>query len=455
MKLKFDSNLEFQHDAIRSVTDVFEGLPKNCSGFITNFGKLDEDVDMHAQDIISIGNNYIIPGERLLASLQQIQSRNRIPKSKNLQSGNVYSFPNFSVEMETGTGKTYVYLRTIFELNKLYGYSKFIIVVPSVAIREGVTSSIKLMKEHFKGLYNNVSFDDFVYNSKDLSRVRTFAVNNEIQIMVINIQAFQKDAGEDIDYDKISDDELKKLSVIHRKHDKMSGKRPIEFIQSTKPIVIIDEPQSVDNTEKSQKAIKNLNPLFCLRYSATHANPYNLVYQLDPIRAYDMHLVKQIEVVDASDDQDYNQTLVRLDAIGYWPKTSKTPQAKVTIFENSPNGPQEISVKIRHGSDLSQHTNRGDYDNYLVININAEPGNEYIEFQNGIIVELFKESGGMNDERLKSQIRQTIEAHMAKEKKLKGKGIKVLSLFFIDHVKNYRTYDDSGNKQKRKNSFMV
>src|SRR4030066_151981 len=161
--------------------------------------------------------------------------------------------------METGTGKTYVYLRTIFELNKLYGFKKFIVVVPSVAIREGVTTSIKLMKEHFKGLYDNVAFDDFVYQSKDLSRVRQFAVNNEVQIMVINIQAFQKDAGESVDYATPTDEKKKRpINVIHQEQDKMSGRRPIEYVQATNPILIIDEPQSVDKTEKTQKEIRTL-----------------------------------------------------------------------------------------------------------------------------------------------------------------------------------------------------
>lgn len=447
MKLKFDSSLEYQIEAIKSVTDLFEGLPQQQGGFSYDLGKSDGSMFNE----LGIGNNLMLSNERLIANLHVVQSRNNVPKSRALTEKNsAYSFPNFSVEMETGTGKTYVYLRTIFELNKLYGFKKFIIVVPSVAIREGVTSSIKLMKSHFKGLYDNVAFDDFVYQSKDLSRVRQFALNNEVQIMIINIQAFQKDAGENVDYASLTDDQRKKLNIIHQEQDKMSGRRPIEYVQSTNPILIIDEPQSVDNTIKSQKAISNLKPLFALRYSATHTNPYNLLYQLDPIRAFDMRIVKQIEVVDASGGQDFNQTYVRLDDIGYWPKNAKTPQAKVTIFEDTQNGPREKQLKVKHGTDLSQQTNRPDYEGYLIININAEPGNEYVEFQNGTVVELAQESGGMNDERLKSQLRQTIEQHFAKEKKLKDKGIKVLTLFFIDHVKSYRHYDESGNRQKGK-----
>jgi type III restriction enzyme len=447
MKLKFDSNLEYQIEAIQSVTDLFEGLPQEQSELKIDFGGSDSTLFNE----LGIGNNLILSNDQLLKNLHAVQSLNHVPKSRALiEEGQSYKFPNFSVEMETGTGKTYVYLRTIFELNKLFGFKKFIIVVPSVAIREGVTSSIKIMKEHFKGLYDNVAFDDFVYQSKDLSRVRQFAVNNEVQIMVINIQAFQKDAGDDVDYAALTNEQRKRLNVIHQEQDKMSGRRPIEYVQITNPVLIIDEPQSVDNTPKSQKAISNLNPLFALRYSATHTNPYNLLYQLDPIRAYDMGIVKQIEVVDASGGQDFNKTIVRLDAVGYWPKTSKTPQAKITIFEDTPNGPREKQIKVKHGADLTQQTNRADYEGYLLTNINAEPGNEYIEFQNGKAVPLFHEVDGMGDERMKSQLRQTIEQHFGKEKKLRDKGIKVLSLFFIDHVKSYRQIDENGNRQQGK-----
>jgi len=449
MKFKFDSGLEYQLEAIKSVTDLFEGLPPQQGGLsIQITDTLASGMEFND---LGIGNSLFLSQDQLLHNLHKVQSRNHVPKSRNLIGPeSTYTFSNFSVEMETGTGKTYVYLRTIFELNKLYGFKKFIIVVPSVAIREGVTTSISLMREHFKGLYDNVAFDDFVYRSQDLSRVRQFAVNNEIQIMVINIQAFQKDVTESAE-DNVSQDKRKSRgNIINQEQDRMSGRKPIEFVQATNPIIIIDEPQSVDNTPKSQKAISNLNPLFALRYSATHIFPYNLLYQLDPIKAYDMRIVKQIEVVDASGGQDFNKTMVRLDAVGYWPATAKSPQAKVTIFEDAITGPKEKQIRIKAGTDLAQQTNRPDYEGYLVTNINAEPGNQYIEFQNGIVVQLAQESGGMNDARLKSQLKQTIEQHFAKEKKLRDRGIKVLSLFFIDHVKNYRIYDDEGFRQKGK-----
>lgn len=435
MKLKFDSTLTYQADAVRSVTDLFEGLPSALDDQAITISS--EEMLGGVYNELGVGNPPLLEEGQMLANLHTVQSRSNVPKSvKLIQAGGPYEFPNFSVEMETGTGKTYVYLRSIFELSKLYGFKKFIIVVPSVAIREGVTSSIRLMRDHFKGLFDNVAFDDFVYNSKDLSRVRQFARNNEVQIMVINIQAFAKDAE-------------KAGNVIHQERDAMSGRKPIDFIRATAPVVIIDEPQSVDNTPKAQKAIAGLNPSFCLRFSATHTNPFNVVYQLDPIRAYDLRLVKQIEVVDAEVAQDFNRTMVRIERIGY-PGKAKTPQAKATIFEDTPNGPREKSVTLKGGTDLAQQTNRPDYEGYQVTNINAEPGNEYVEFMNGVIVQPTQETGGLADERMRSQIRQTIEQHFAKEKKLQARGIKVLSLFFIDHVASYRSYDDEGRPQKGK-----
>ena len=263
MKLKFDSTLEYQMDAIRAVTDLFEGLPPKQSAFEVRFTDFFMGVE---QTDMGIANQLVMNPDQMLKNLHTVQERNIIPKSRFLMDkDDPYCFPNFSVEMETGTGKTYVYLRTIFELNRMYGFKKFIIVVPSVAIREGVLSSIHLMGGHFKGLYDNIPFDHFVYNSTDLSKVRQFAVSNEIQIMIINIQAFQKDAGDIEDYSKLTDDQRKKLNVIHQEQDRMSGRRPIEYVQATNPIVIIDEPQSVDNTVKAKRAIKTLNPLLCLR----------------------------------------------------------------------------------------------------------------------------------------------------------------------------------------------
>lgn len=446
MKLKFDSSLEYQLEAIQAVTDLFEGLPPKQSEFEISFTKQGGVLFNE----LGVGNQLLLEGDRLFKNLHIVQERNTVPKSRLLiEEGDTYLFPNFSVEMETGTGKTYVYLRTVFDLNRKYGFKKFIVVVPSVAIREGVLSSIELMREHFKGLYDNVPYDHFVYNSGDLSKVRQFATSNEIQIMIINIQAFQKDAGDIEDYSKLTDEQRKKLNIIHQEQDKMSGRRPIEYVQATNPIVIIDEPQSVDNTPKAKRAIKTLNPLFCLRYSATHINPYDLLYKLDPIRAYDMRLVKQIEVASIQSEKNFNTVFIRIDSIDY-AKNAKTPHAKATIFEDTKAGPKEKKITLKQGTDVSQQTNRPGYDGYIVTNICAQKGFENVEFANGKALKPTQEEGGTGDELLKAQIRQAVEQHFRKELMFKDKGIKVLSLFFIDKVANYRWYDDEGNPQKGK-----
>jgi len=436
LKLKFNPNLDYQLDAIESTLSVFEGL--STAG--EPYRKL------------GIANTLELDPDKLLDNLQRVQEQNFIEKSPHLfEAGDDYPFPNFSVEMETGTGKTYVYLRSIFELHKRLGLRKFIIVVPSVAIREGVLSSLAMMKEHFRSLYNNAPFDHYVYSAKDLSKVRQFATANTLQIMVINIQAFQRDAGDMDNYDNLTPEQIKKLSVIHREQDRMSGVKPIEFIQDVRPVLIIDEPQSVDNTAKARRAVNHLKPLFALRYSATHRNPYNVVYQLGPVKAYDMKLVKQISVASIQSQSNVNQTYLKLSQIGFSGK-AKTPSASVVIFEDTPNGTKEKTVKLKQGTDLSDHTNRSGYQGYVVDEIYAEPGAEYVRFANNVILEPQQEKDGIHDDVLKEQIRQTVEEHFKKERNLQKQGmnVKVLSLFFIDKVANYRYYDEHGNRQNGK-----
>ena len=329
VSFKFESGLDFQIEAIESVIDLFEGM--NPQADVRTIVHSETGVMGMVHNEIALGNALIPSTDAMLENLRKVQRRHNIPVSRSLiEEDSPYPFANFSIEMETGTGKTYVYLRTIFELHRRCGYRKFIIVVPSVAIREGVTSSIKAMTDHFREIYDSQPFSYFIYSSKDLSKVRQFATSSTIEIMVINIQAFQKDAGEDVDYASLSDEQRKKLNVIHQDADRMSGRRPIEFIQASNPVVIIDEPQSVDNTDNSRRAIRTLNPLFCLRYSATHITHYNLLYQLDPVKAYDMKLVKQIEVIDACGGHDFNSTFIRLDEV-FYPKNAKTPNMTIAV----------------------------------------------------------------------------------------------------------------------------
>ena len=269
--------------------------------------------------------------------------------------------------------------------------------------------------------------------------------------MIINIQAFQRDAGDVENYADLTPEELKKLSVIHREQDRMSGAKPIEFIQEVRPVLIIDEPQSVDTTAKARRAINHLKPLLALRYSATHKQPYNVVYQLGPVKAYDLKLVKQIAVASIQAQQNINATYLKLEQIGFAGK-AKTPSATVSIFENTANGTKEKKVKLKQGLDLADHTNRDGYEGYVVDEIYAEPGAEYVRFANNVVLEPEQEQGGIQDEVLKEQIRQTVEEHFKKERNLHKQGlpIKVLSLFFIDKVANYRYYDEGGSPQQGK-----
>jgi len=432
MKLKFDPSLQYQQDAIEAVVNVFNGQPFVQTGAMA-FQSL--QIGGLFQTELGMGNRLYLPDDAILKNVHAIQEANDIEKVAALQGR------EFSIEMETGTGKTYVYLRTIFELNKTYGFRKFIVVVPSIAIREGVLSSIDAMKEHFQTLYDKTPFDHFVYDSKRLGKVRQFATSNQIQIMVINIQSFQKDVA-DKDLSEMTEDELKKLNVINRENDRMSGRRPIEFIQAANPIVIIDEPQSVDTTEKSRRAIANLNPMVTLRYSATHRNPYNLLYKLDPIKAYDLRLVKRIEVASIRSDDNFNDAYVKL------LKTDNKNgiKAQVEIHKDGPSGPKAAKLWVKQGDDLYVKSGERDAyrDGYIVQNIDCAPGSEYIEFNQGRFLELGQEVGGLGDDIMKAQVHEAVEQHLKKERALKGKNIKVLSLFFIDRVANYRIYNEDG-----------
>jgi len=435
MKIKFDSKQQFQIDAVSAIVDLFDGQPLSKGDFEIAFET--DDMGYFStlfQTELGVGNNLLINDETILKNLHTIQDRNEVEKVPELQGY------NFSIEMETGTGKTYVYLRTIFELSQKYGFQKFIIVVPSIAIREGVLKNIEITEDHFKALYNNIEFEYFVYDARRINRLRHFATSNKIQIMIINIDAFRKNFT--------GTEEEIKSNVIYKENDKLSGRQPIEFISATNPIVIIDEPQSVDNTPKSQEAIKALNPLCTLRYSATHRNPYNLVYTLNPIKSYELRLVKQIVVASVLGSGAFNEAYVKLNETD----NTRGISAKVTIHVNTSEGPKEKKVKIKQGSDLYQLTNEREAyrDGYVVTEINTEPGNECIEFNNGTYLYLGQEQGGVKEDLMKVQIRNTIKRHLDKELRLKDKGVKVLSLFFIDKVANYRSYDEQGSPVKGK-----
>ncbi len=452
MKLQFDPNQTFQIEAVASVTDLFDGQPRGAPEFAVI--KVGDEGGLFAgqeRSELGLGNRLLLDGDRLRTNARRVQTRNDIEVSAEaapLEAWELFdsaanaarACAHFSVEMETGTGKTYVYLRTIFELSKRYGFQKFIIVVPSVAIREGVLKNIEITAEHFRALYNNLPFEHFVYDAKRVNRLRQFATGNTLQILVINIDAFRKNfTGTEAE---------QRSNVIYKESDKLSGRQPIEFVQAARPIVIIDEPQSVDSTDRAQEAIKALNPLCTLRYSATHRNPYNLVYRLDPVRAFELRLVKQIVVASAVGQGGANDAFVRVEAIDYKP----TIKAKLRIHVQMADGPKEKAVTVKYGADLFALSNeRASYaQGFSIAEISAEPGAEFIRFSNGRVMRLGDEIGGMRDDVWRVQIRHTVRRHLEKELQVRARGVKVLSLFFIDRVANYRDYSQDGKPVKGK-----
>ncbi|ACB83962.1 type III restriction-modification system endonuclease [Natranaerobius thermophilus] len=428
MKLQFNPNLDFQQEAIRSIVDIFEGQPITHSNFTV--ANLSGQIGIHETNI-GVGNKLdpSFDEEDILKNVRKIQLRNGLPQTENIEKDDYH----FTVEMETGTGKTYVYLRTLFELNQKYGFKKFIIVVPSVAIKEGVVKSINIMSDHFKLLYDNVMFRAYEYQSQNIERIRDFATSDHIQIMVMTIQSFNKDKN-----------------VINNDHERTNGLKPIEFIRDTNPIVVIDEPQSTVSTKKAEDAVMSLNPLCTLRYSATHRKKHNLMYKLDAVDAYQRQLVKQIEVASVTSKDYHNDAYLRLVSVD----NSKTPiTAKIEIDKRTKNGGiKRQSVQVKKGDDLFEKSGgREQYSGYIVSEIYAKEGSEYVDFTSRKHIELGEVRGELDDEVIKrTQIRKTIEEHLEKELRLKQEGIKILSLFFIDRVSNYRYYDEEGNPQKGK-----
>lgn len=445
MKLQFDAKQEFQIEAVNAVTDLFDGQPLEKSDFsvVLNAQQTSGTPMFGAvsRNELGVGNALDINNETLLKNLQGAQERNLLDVTKGVEGwtwtdeAGHHWCPHFSVEMETGTGKTYVYLRTIFELNHKYGFRKFIIVVPSVAIREGVLKNLEITRDHFRALYNNVEVEHFVYDAKRVSQLRQFATSNNIQILVINIDAFRKNFS--------GTDSEQRSNVIYKESDKLSGHQPIEFVRATNPIVIIDEPQSVDSTDRAQQAIQALNPLCTLRYSATHKNIYNLVYKLDPIRAYELRLVKQIVVASVTSEDAHNEAYIKLLKVD----NTNGIKAHLEIDVDLVEGVKRKKLVVKNGDDL--HIKSGEramYANgYQIAEINAEPGNEYVVLSNGRRLALGQEEGGLRDDLWREQIRRTIERHLMKELQLRDKGIKVLSLFFIDRVANYRMISTDGS----------
>ena len=430
MKLHFEPNLDFQIQAIEAVCDLFRGQELCRSEFTVRPDPTESHQgSTYAEYDLGIGNRLTLPDEKILENLNAIQLRNGLPPSVALDSG------DFSVEMETGTGKTYVYLRTIFELNKRFGFTKFVIVVPSVAIKEGVYKALQVTYDHLRALYSGTPFDYFLYDSAKLGQVRNFASSPLVQIMVVTVGAINK----------------RDVNNLYKDSEKTGGEKPIDLIRATRPVLIVDEPQSVDGglQGRGREALKEMNSLCTLRYSATHANRHHMVYRLDAVDAYERKLVKQIEVASATIEDAHNMPYVRLLATS---NRSGVISARVELDVEVAGIVRRREKTVKDGDDLAQITKRALYHDCRIGEIRVEKSNEFIELRvpGGEQYLRLEETWGDVDVLAvqRQMIRRTIQEHLDKEKRLLPQGIKVLSLFFIDAVERYRRYDEDGNAIK-------
>lgn len=453
MKLQFEHNLDYQRAAIDAVCDLFAGqevcrteftvtAPRSVYAGGAGQGGLpgmeDSPVQLGlglAESDLGIGNRLQLVPEELLANLHKVQLRHGLKPSESQASR------DFTVEMETGTGKTYVYLRTVFELHKRFGFSKFMIVVPSVAIKEGVYKSLQIMAPHFQSLYSGQPFEYFLYDSGKLNQVRNFATSQHLQVMVVTVGAINK----------------KDVNNLYKDSEKTGGEKPIDLIRATQPVLIVDEPQSVDGglEGRGKEALDAMNPLCTLRYSATHVDKHHMVYRLDAIDAYERQLVKQIEVASAEVDGGQNKAYVRLQAV----KSQRgTVLAQLELDVQQGGHVTRKEVWVQDGDDLEQHTGRALYANFLVGEIQAKRGAGRVEIRmpgGEDWLEVGGMLGGVNGDAVKRQmIRRTVEEHLKKELRLGPQGIKVLSLFFIDKVEHYRQYSEQGEAIKGKYARM-
>lgn len=433
MKIQFDSSLDYQKDAIKAITEIFQGqeiCEANFTVYSPEFLAKQQNI---AFNEIGYGNRLMLTEGKIIENVQNLQLANGLKPSDRSEVDRNHL--DFTVEMETGTGKTYVYLRTIMEFYKNYGFSKHIIVVPSIPIKEGVYKSLQITEEHFKQLYDNVNYNYFIYDSSKLNEVRDFSTNDGLSIMVINIDAFRKSFQN-------PKDENKKANIIHRYNDKL-GYKPLDLIKNTNPIVFIDEPQSTMSTPLAKKAVQGLNPLAILRYSATHKEKVNLMYKLDAVDAYDKKLVKQIEVGSIQTEGMNNQAYIHLMDVR---SRGGNIEARIEVDALQRGKIKRIKKWVKQNQDLEELTGRLEYEGYIIKDIYV--ADKYIDFTSREEeLRVGETIGSVDDTQIKTAlINKTIEAHLDKELILNPQGIKVLSLFFIDSVGKYRVYDEDGNQ---------
>lgn len=441
MKLHFEDNLDYQQAAIDSIVSLFKGQEISRSEFTVAFrtGSSSPNLSLGMEESqLGIGNRLLLIDEEIEENLRQVQLKNGLKPAEKLASG------DFTVEMETGTGKTYVYLRTIFELNKNYGFTKFVIVVPSVAIKEGTYKTLQITQEHFEGLYPKAKgYEYFLYDSSKLGQVRNFATSSNIQIMVTTVGAINK----------------KEVNNLYKENENTGGEKPIDLVRATSPIIIVDEPQSVDGglSGAGKKALDAMNPLCTLRYSATHVDKLHMTFRLDAVDAYERGLVKQIEVASLQIDSGNNKPYIRLEST-HNKKGSITAKVELTV-QRGKNIKREI-LTVEDGDDLEQITNRSIYENMQIGTITCGKDNESIEIKGEGFDQVLRPDEaicGVDPDQIKRlMIRRTIKEHFDKELLFAAnkQPIKVLSLFFIDSVEHYRQYDEDGNPVKGKYAVM-
>jgi type III restriction enzyme len=449
MKLHFEPNLDYQLQAIEAVCGLFHGQETCRTEFTVTRDVASGQMALFENDL-GIGNRLTLLDDELLANLHAIQLRHGLAPSPSLASG------DFTVEMETGTGKTYVYLRTVFELNKRYGFTKFVIVVPSVAIKEGVYHTIETAAEHLKGLYAGAPFDFFIYDSAKLGQVRNFATSPQIQIMVMTVGAINKFGDEQQAQTEEADEAArreKSKNVMYRPSEKTGGEKPIDLIRATRPILIVDEPQSVEGglDGKGKKAMERMNPLCNLRYSATPKAAHHMVFKLDAVDAYERKLVKQIEVAAASMEGGHNKAYVRF--IAPVSRGKSVVGAKVELDIATAHGVARQTVTVAPLDDLEEVTKREIYrDHRIGQDIRDAKDDKFMELRYPGGEEYLRPGQAYGDVDAlavqRQMIHRTIKEHLDKEKRLRPQGIKVLSLFFIDAVEKYRQYDADGNPVK-------
>ena len=435
MKFKFKIQ-QYQTDAVENTIAVFRGQPSHTlSTYRRDLGTYKEQRITYKEDETGYGNHRLeLDKGALLNNIRSIQNLYDIAPSETLAKG--MAPVNLDIEMETGTGKTYVYIKTMFELNKQYGWNKFIIVVPSIAIREGVAKSFKMLEEHFMEYYGKKA-RWFIYDSGNLQQLDKFSSDSSLSVMIINTQAFaasMKEGGRS-----------KESRIIYSKRDEFGSRRPIDVIAANNPIVIMDEPQKMEGAA-TQTGVKRFNPLFVLNYSATHKTKHDTVYALDALDAYRQKLVKRIhvkgfEVKNLRGTSGY----LYLDNIVLSPK--KPPMARIEIEKKAASGNiVRKTISFGVGDSLREESGLAEYEGFTVSEINV---NGYVTFLNGKTIQrgsVYGDTNELNMQRV--QIRETIKSHFEKERQLFKRGIKCLSLFFIDEVAKYKSYDADGNEVK-------